>query len=640
MSKTFYITTPIYYPSGRPHIGTAYTTILADAIARYKRLNDFDVRFLTGIDEHGQKIAQVAEAAGVTPQSHVDLAAHEFQALWKTLDISNDDFMRTTSGYHKKAVQKIFETLEEQGDIYLSTYAGYYCTGCETYYKEEELLENNKKCQFGHEVKLLDEECYFLKFDKYIEQLVTYYEEQEHFILPPFRKTEMLENFIKPGLQDLAISRTTFTWGIPVPTNDKHVIYVWLDALTNYITNLGFMSDNDDLFQKYWENGDEIVQVVGKDITRFHTIYWPVMLKALGIRQPSHILAHGFILTEGQKMSKSLGNVIDPYMLIDRYGVDATRYYLLREMPFGQDGSFSKLGFIQKINAEVVNDYANLVNRTLAMIQKYFDGSICQHSELNTSVDNNFFAEQSEKMKEITSAYDVFNISKALELVNYFVARINKYIDETAPWILAKDSENHKYLENVMYNLTLYIAQATTMLSPVMPGLANKALKQFNLSLQSWKIKLGSTVKITNKIEPLFARLDEKNEMKFLDDQIRDIEHTKSMDTEKIVTVDHFKENSICVGQIKSVSLHPSADRLLVFEVDFGDYNRQIVSGVANSYSDVQLLIGTHVLALTNIKKTKLRGVVSEGMILTTNIDGKPFIVQVDNALKIGSKLE
>lgn len=650
MEKTFYITTPIYYPSGKPHIGTAYTTILADTIARYKRLQGYDVRFLTGIDEHGQKIAQVAEKTGLTPQVHVDQAAEAYQGLWKVLNISNSDFMRTTDGYHKQAVQKIFEKLEANGDIYLDTYEGHYCTGCETYYKPEELNEAKDTCQFGHPVKLIKEECYFLKLDTYVDALVAYYEEHPDFLKPDFRKNEMLENFIKPGLQDLAISRTTFDWGIPVPGNDKHVIYVWLDALTNYITNLGFMSDDETNFQKYWQNGDEIVQIVGKDITRFHMIYWPIMLEALGVRLPDQILAHGFILMEGQKMSKSLGNVIEPEMLIERYGVDVTRYYLMREMPYGQDGSFSKTGLIEKVNAEIVNDFANLVSRTVAMINKYFAGNVQFHPTTISENETNLMTDLLPLSNEIEELYNRFEIGKALGAVNQYVSRLNKYIDQTEPWQLAKDEANHAYLSHVLTVLANTIIQAATYLSPVMPTMMEAAVKQFNATLTNWNAHTLDHVSVVDKPQGLYQRLDMEAELAYLDSQLTTPEKAKkntkpakeavAAETKQAeITFDEFAKVEMRVGKVESVAKHPKADRLLVFQIDFGTYTRQIVSGLAEHYEVIDQLVGQKVVAVVNLKPVKLRGVESCGMLLTTEKDESVQLVHPGDFAEIGAQL-
>ncbi|MGL4662524.1 MAG: methionine--tRNA ligase [Culicoidibacterales bacterium] len=648
--KTFYITTPIYYPSGKPHIGTAYTTILADTIARYKRLQGYDVRFLTGLDEHGQKIAQIAEQAGITPQQHVDNAAAGYQELWKTLNISNDDFMRTTNTYHKDAVQKIFTKLEEQGDIYLDTYEGHYCTGCETYYKPEELNETCDMCQFGHPVKLIKEECYFLKLDKYVDELVTYYETHPQFLKPDFRKNEMLENFIKPGLQDLAISRTTFEWGIRVPSNEKHVVYVWLDALTNYITNLGFMSNDDALFQHYWQNGDEVVQIVGKDITRFHMIYWPIMLKALGIRLPDQILAHGFILMEGQKMSKSLGNVIEPEMLIERYGVDATRYYLMREMPYGQDGSFSKTGLIEKLNAEVVNDFANLVSRTVAMINKYFDGSVQFAPECMTQLEEDLISDLTPLSIEVETLYNRFEIGKALGATNQYISRLNKYIDQTEPWQLAKNEENHAYLGHVLAVLANTIMQATTYLSPVMPLLAEQAMSQFNMQLDKWEVESQKTIQVVSNPVGLYQRLDLNAELTYLDTQLaspqkenkkQNIEKEQKEELKMLpeITFDDFAKVDMRVGVVEDVQKHPKADRLLVFQVNFGIESRQIVSGLAEYYDDIESLKGQKVIAVVNLKPVKLRGVESCGMLLTTESGDFVQLAQPGELAPVGSQL-
>lgn len=644
MEKTFYITTPIYYPSGKPHIGTAYTTILADTIARYKRLQGYDVRFLTGLDEHGQKIAQIAEKAGISPQQHVDNATAEYQALWKVLNISNDDFMRTTNNYHKEAVQKIFAQLEAQGDIYLDTYEGYYCTGCETYYKPEELNEACDTCQFGHPVKLIKEECYFLKLDTYVDVLVEYYENHPGFLKPDFRKNEMIENFIKPGLQDLAISRTTFDWGIRVPSNDKHVVYVWLDALTNYITNLGFMSDNDQNFQKYWQNGDEVVQIVGKDITRFHMIYWPIMLKALNLRLPDQILAHGFILMEGQKMSKSLGNVIEPEMLIERYGVDVTRYYLMREMPYGQDGSFSKTGLIEKINAEVVNDFANLVSRTVAMINKYFDGTVHFHSQSITEVEETLIADLTPLSEEIEVLYNRFEIGKTLSVINQYISRLNKYIDQTEPWQLAKDETKHAYLGHVLTVLANTIVQAATYLSPVMPDMAKKAVNQFQMNIEDWEVTTANTITVTKEPVGLYQRLDVTKELAYLDTQLTPPQKIEKIQMEELkmlpeITFDDFSKVEMRVGVVEDVQKHPKADRLLVFQVNFGTYSRQIVSGLAEYYDELESLKDKKVVAVVNLKPVKLRGVESSGMLLTTELGDFVQLVEPGEFAPIGAQL-
>lgn len=639
--KTFYVTTPIYYPSGKPHIGTAYTTILADTVARYKRLQGYDVRFLTGIDEHGQKIAQIAEKTGLTPQAHVDQAADAYKKLWNTLNISQSDFMRTTDVYHKQAVQKIFEKLEANGDIYLDTYEGHYCTGCETYYKPEELNEAQDMCQFGHPVKLIKEECYFLKLDTYVDALVEYYEAHPNFLKPDFRKNEMLENFIKPGLQDLAISRTTFDWGIPVPGNDKHVIYVWLDALTNYITNLGFLSEDDTNFQKYWQNGDEILQIVGKDITRFHMIYWPIMLKALGIRLPDQILAHGFILMEGQKMSKSLGNVIEPEMLIERYGVDITRYYLMREMPYGQDGSFSKMGLIEKVNAEIVNDFANLVSRTVAMINKYFSGTVQFYPTTMGEVETNLMADLLPLSEEIQSLYDRFEIGKALGAVNQYVSRLNKYIDQTEPWQLAKDEAKHEYLSHVLTVLANTILQAATYLAPVMPEMIDKAFAQFNTTIHLWDANTLTEVHVVEKPEGLYQRLDVAAELAYLDEQLKAPTEVveEIADAMPEIAFDDFTKVEMRVGSVVKVDRHPKADRLLVFTINFGTYERQIVSGLAEHYADLALLENKKVVAVVNLKPVKLRGVESAGMLLTTEDNEKVQLVEPGDFAKIGAQL-
>lgn len=457
--NTFYITTPIYYPSGKAHIGHAYTTVAGDAMARYKRLKGYDVFYLTGTDEHGQKIQAKAKERGISEQEYVDEIAEGFQELWKKLEISNTDFIRTTQDRHKTSVEKIFEQLLEQGDIYLGEYEGWYSVSDEEYFTETQLEEvykdeNGKviggKAPSGNEVELVKEESYFFRMSKYADRLVEYYNSHPEFILPESRKNEMINNFIKPGLEDLAVSRTTFDWGIKVPGNPKHVVYVWIDALSNYITALGYNTDNDTKFQKYWPAD---VQIVGKEIVRFHTIYWPIMLMALDLPLPKMVFGHGWILMKDGKMSKSKGNVVDPYMLIDRYGLDALRYYLLREVPFGSDGLFTPEDFVDRVNFDLANDLGNLLNRTVAMINKYFDGEIPAYQGNVTEFDQTLVDFKNNVVKEYEGSMDHMQFSVALNQLWSLISRTNKYIDETAPWTLAKDEDKRTELASVMTHL-------------------------------------------------------------------------------------------------------------------------------------------------------------------------------------------
>ncbi len=470
--NTFYITTPIYYPSGNLHIGHAYTTVAGDAMARYKRLRGFDVMYLTGTDEHGQKIQRKAEEDGVTPQHYVDNIVSGIQDLWEKLDISHDDFIRTTQDRHKEIVEKIFDRLVKQGDIYLDEYEGWYCTPCESFFTDRQLEDGNcPDC--GRPVEKVKEESYFFKMSKYVDRLVEFYDENPEFIQPESRKNEMLNNFIKPGLEDLAVSRTTVDWGIKVPGDPKHVIYIWIDALSNYITALGYNTDNDERYQKYWPAD---VHLVGKEIVRFHTIYWPIMLMALDLPLPKKVFAHGWLLMKDGKMSKSKGNVVDPVDLINRYGLDALRYYLLREVPFGSDGVFTPEAFVERTNYDLANDLGNLLNRTVAMINKYFDGNIPSIKLDETEYDQNLKQIAKQTRDDVEEAMENMQFSVALSTLWQFVSRTNKYIDENEPWVLAKDEAKKDRLGNVMAHLVESLRQIAVMLQPFLTSTPKKYL--------------------------------------------------------------------------------------------------------------------------------------------------------------------
>ncbi len=522
--ETFYITTPIYYPSGKFHIGTSYTTVLADTISKYKKLRGYDTRFITGLDEHGQKIEEVARKAGKTPKEYVDEMAAYAKNIWKEMDIEYDDFIRTTEQRHEELVEKVFDKLMEQGDIYKGEYEGWYCTPCETYFTETQLA--NGKCpDCGRDVKKMKEEAYFFNMKKYADRLINFYEENPEFIEPESRKNELFNNFLKPGLEDLCVTRTSFDWGVKVKKDPKHVIYVWLDALLNYLSALGYMSNDDKLFRKYWP---PTIQIVGKDIIRFHGIYWPIFLMALDLPLPKKIYAHGFIMMKDGKMSKSKGNVVYPDMLVERYGLDATRYFLLREFTFGQDAIFSPEGFVERYNFDLCNDLGNLLNRTIGMINKYFGGNVPRYNNNKTEFDKNLEDETREYIKKAEEYMESYHINNFLEETWKAISRTNKYIDETMPWVLAKE-ERTEELENVMYHLVENLRKFAIMLNPVMTKTSNEILNQLGINdkeLISWEQiykydLLEGNYKVISKGTPLFARLDKDEEIEYIRNQMK-----------------------------------------------------------------------------------------------------------------------
>ncbi|MBR7554286.1 methionine--tRNA ligase [Allobacillus sp. GCM10007491] len=648
--NTFYITTPIYYPSGNLHIGHAYTTVAADAVARYKRLRGYEVMFLTGTDEHGQKIQRKAAEKGVEPIQYVDEIVSGIQKLWSQLDISHDDFIRTTEKRHKDIVEKIFDQLYQQGDIYLDKYEGWYCTPCESFFTERQ-LDNGRCPDCGRPVEKVKEESYFFKMSKYADRLVEFYEENPEFIQPESRKNEMLNNFIKPGLEDLAVSRTTFDWGVRVPGDPKHVIYVWIDALSNYITTLGYGTENDERFQKFWPAD---VHLVGKEIVRFHTIYWPIMLMALDLPLPKKVFAHGWLLMKDGKMSKSKGNVVDPVTLIDRYGLDALRYYLLREVPFGSDGVFTPEAFVERTNYDLANDLGNLLNRTVAMINKYFDGEIPAIQLNETEYDQDLMKVASSTREQVEEAMENMQFSVALSTLWQFVSRTNKYIDENEPWVLAKDEAKRERLGNVMAHLVESLRQIAVMLQPFLTSTPQKIFSQLgveNEELQGWEslhtfddIPTGTSVQ---KGTPIFPRLDNDVEIQAIKDMMappapkkeEEKEEAKEQEIAPEVAIDDFLKLDFRVGEVIEADQVKKADKLLKLRVDLGYEKRQVVSGIAEHYKPEEL-VGKKVIVVSNLKPVKLRGELSQGMILAgEDEEGTLSLATIDQTLPNGTQI-
>ena len=639
----YYITTAIAYTSGKPHIGNVYEIVLADSIARYKRMVGYDVRFQTGTDEHGQKVEEKAKAAGKTPKQFVDDVSEIIKGQFDCMNIDYDKFIRTTDEYHEKQVQKIFRKLYDQGDIYKGHYDGLYCQECEAFYTPSQITEDGKCPVCGGELKPMQEEAYFFRMSRYADRLMQYIQEHPHFIQPESRKNEMINNFLKPGLQDLCVSRTSFKWGIPVDFDPKHVVYVWIDALTNYITGLGYDCDgnHDPLYEKYWPAD---LHLIGKDIVRFHTFYWPIMLMALDVPLPKQIFGHPWLLTGDSKMSKSKGNVIYADDLVSLFGVDAVRYIMIHEMPFAQDGHITYDLIIERINSDLANNLGNLVNRTLSMQNKYFNGLLA-NPHVDAPVDEDLKRVVSETVRKVDENMDTLHVADAVQNILDLFSRCNKYIDETEPWKLAKDPDQSGRLATVLYNLLESVRIAAVLLRPYLTDTSAKILASLNTEHTSYDSVftfglLEEGNRITEKPEILFARLNEKEVMEKVN-AIQDEQKKaakKAQETKPVIEIGDFEKLDLRVGKVVSCQKHPSADKLLVLQVDLGEESpRQIVSGLAQCYTPGQV-IGKNVVVIANLKSTTLRGVESNGMLLAGKQDKDIELVEV-NGLEPGCRI-
>jgi len=626
MKKTCYVTTPIYYSSGNVHIGNSYTTIACDSFVRFNRLMKNDTYFLTGMDEHGQKIEEAAVKAGKSPLEHVNLIAAETKKLWKELNIDIDDFIQTSEDRHSVVVQDIFERLLAQDDIYLGKYEGDYCVSCESFYTKTQLNEDGSCPDCGKPTRKVQEECYFLRLSKYQQRLLDHIKNNPNFIQPETRKNEVI-SFVEGGLEDLAVTRTSFKWGVEVKSNPKHVVYVWIDALSNYISALGYSTKNDSKYQKYWVNGDEVVHVVGKDILRFHAVYWPIMLMALNVPLKFILYVHGWVLMKEGRMSKSSGNVVYPRDVVSRYGLDSLRLYLAKELPLGNDCTFTYERFVEKYNVYLANDLGNLVSRTISMINKYFDGKVTKTKENYFSFDSDLEL----MIKDVTSKYisnfSAFRLQNGLNEVWSLINRTNKYIDETTPWILAKSEDKKDQLNCVMYHLYESIRLITIMISPVMPDTSKIIYEELGLTEQNIDhLNYGHTkvAKVTSKPIVLFRRLDMDEELKYQDSKIEKQPQTTPIKPQ--ITIDDFNKIDLRVGEVIEANKCENADKLLIFKIKIEDKIRQIVSSIADFYNPNDL-VGKKLVIVANLKPVKIRGYLSEGMILAAEGDKLPLEV-------------
>jgi len=654
-NKKFYITTPIYYPSDKLHIGHSYCTVAADAMARYKRLRGFDVKFLTGTDEHGQKIERIATAQNTTPKAYVDNIVSGIKELWSDLDISYDQFIRTTDDIHVEAVKKIFKALYDKGDIYKSEYEGWYCTPCETFYTEHQLVDG--KCpDCGRDVEKLKEESYFFKLSKYQDRLIEHIESHPEFIQPPTRQKEMISNFLRPGLEDLCVSRTSFKWGIPVEFDPNHIVYVWVDALSNYITALGYGTEHDEEYKKYWPAD---VHLVGKEIVRFHTIIWPAMLMALDLPLPKQVFGHGWLVIDGGKMSKSKGNVVDPKVLVERYGLDAIRYFLLREVAFGQDGNFNNEALIQRINSDLANDLGNLVSRTVGMIEKYFGGKIIAEHE-STEFDEDLKAVALATLTKVEGYMDKMLFSDALNEIWTLVRRTNKYIDETQPWVLIKDEANKPKLAGALYNIAESIRIISIMIQPFMTKAPKAIWAQLNIAdeaIVSWDNAkewglLPEELEV-KKGETLFPRIDMKKELAELEAAIKAAaaesvankmkeepkEEETAIEHKETITIDDFDKIELRTGTVLQCEKVEGSKKLLKSQIKIGNEVRQILSGIAKYYTPEEM-VGKNVVVVTNLAPRKMMGFESHGMVLCASDDkGNLTVVSPEKAIDPGSEV-
>lgn len=636
MSKKCYITTPIYYASGNVHIGNSYTTIAADVLSRYHRLCGHDTYFLTGMDEHGLKIQEAAEKQGVTPQALVDKIADETKELWKHLKAEHDGFIRTSDKYHVEQVAEIFEKFLESDDIYLSEYTGDYCVSCEAFFTKSQLGEGGTCPDCGKPTRKVSEQSYFFRLKKYQDKLLDFIKSHPDFIQPETRRNEVV-SFVESGLEDLCISRTTFNWGIPVKSNPKHVIYVWLDALFNYLTALQYGSNNDEMYQKYWVNNDNIYQLIGKDILRFHAVYWPIFLMAANVPINFKLYVHGWVLMKDGKMSKSRGNVVYPKDITTKYGVDSLRYYLAKELPLGNDGIFTYERFFERYNTELANDFGNLVSRTISMINKYFGGKISK-DYAETPFDKELEEVIQKTISEVNQEYIGFRLQNAINKAWQIVTRANKYIDETTPWVLAKDETRQKELMSVMYHLAESLRIVSILLNPVLVDATPKVLEYLgNVELSNIEeLEFGYEYnnEVAKTIEPLFKRLDVKVEL----ETIEKANELPKMDFKETISFDEFDKIDLRIGEIIACQKVEKSDKLLLLNVKIGTEVRQIVSGIAEHYAPDQI-VGKKVVVVANLAPTKIRGNLSSGMLLCAVEDGKLELLETPN-MSSGSKIK